>query len=79
VHGLVDLDSVLYCIFSCLNEARLGLVARFLILLLAQLVEFSNGDTLLFDALLPYFKFLVLFLLLALPLLLLLLHAEDLD
>lgn len=78
MHGFVDLYPVLYCVFGGFDEAGLGLVAGLLFVLFAELVEFAYGDALLLDALLPDLQFLVLLLLLALPLLLLLFHAEDL-
>lgn len=78
MHGFVDLDPILDGIFGCLYEAGLGLIAGLLIVLLAKFIKFADGYALLLDALLPHLQFLVLLLLLTLPLLLLLFHAEDL-
>jgi hypothetical protein len=78
VHGFVYFDPVLYGIFCGLEETRLGLVIRFVFVLFAEFVEFSNSDPLFLDTLLPHFQVLVALLLLSFALFLFFLHAEDL-
>lgn len=79
VHRLVDLDSILDCIFGCFDEAGLRLIVRFVFVFLPQVTQLAYRDSLLLDPLVPNLQVLVLLLLLPLSLFLLLLHAKDLN